>query len=65
MTKLTGVCCLFFCYSFGPMGFYAERNAEIEKRNRARELRAQALELPDIDLKRKMPTLFKGYHLSI
>ncbi|KAL7597675.1 hypothetical protein Lser_V15G26451 [Lactuca serriola] len=29
-------------------------NAEIEKRNRARELRARALELPDVSLRRKI-----------
>ncbi|KAK1428777.1 hypothetical protein QVD17_17617 [Tagetes erecta] len=34
--------------------FIQRRNAEIEKRNRARELRAQALELPDIALRRKI-----------
>ncbi|KAI3682416.1 hypothetical protein L1987_82386 [Smallanthus sonchifolius] len=31
-----------------------KRNAEIDERNRARELRAQALELPDISLKQKI-----------
>ncbi|GLT72963.1 hypothetical protein SLA2020_448540 [Shorea laevis] len=30
------------------------RNANIEKRNRARQLRAQALELPDLSLRRKL-----------
>lgn len=29
-------------------------NAEIDKRNRAREQRAQALELPDLSLRRKV-----------
>ncbi|KAD4385040.1 hypothetical protein E3N88_25208 [Mikania micrantha] len=44
----------FFAIPLARWVFIQKRNAEIEKRNRARELRAQALELPDIDLKRKI-----------
>lgn len=33
------------------------RNARIEKRNRARQQRAQALELPDLSLRRKVTIL--------
>ncbi|KAJ0792054.1 hypothetical protein HanOQP8_Chr01g0012981 [Helianthus annuus] len=51
-------------FGFYAVGFFAipsarwflirKRNAEIEKRNRARELRAQALQLPDVALRQKI-----------
>ncbi|KAF5821462.1 hypothetical protein HanRHA438_Chr01g0014711 [Helianthus annuus] len=53
-----------FFSQFYAVGFFAipsarwflirKRNAEIEKRNRARELRAQALQLPDVALRQKI-----------
>ncbi|KAF5821463.1 hypothetical protein HanXRQr2_Chr01g0014281 [Helianthus annuus] len=64
---LTGQTCDFCFHFFSQLyavSFFAipttrwfliqRRNAEIEKRNRARELRAQALQLPDVALKQKI-----------
>ncbi|XP_076900212.1 uncharacterized protein At5g03900, chloroplastic-like [Bidens hawaiensis] len=44
----------FFAIPTGRWFLIQKRNAEIEKRNRARELRAQALQLPDVVLKQKI-----------
>ncbi|XAR69190.1 hypothetical protein NMG60_11000683 [Bertholletia excelsa] len=44
----------FFAIPLVRWFFIRKRNSEIEKRNLAREQRAQALELPDISLRRKL-----------
>ncbi|GMP95198.1 hypothetical protein CsSME_00044334 [Camellia sinensis var. sinensis] len=44
----------FFAIPLVRWFFIRKRNADIEKRNLAREQRAQALELPDISLRRKL-----------
>ncbi|KAJ0792055.1 hypothetical protein HanOQP8_Chr01g0013021 [Helianthus annuus] len=44
----------FFAIPTARWFLIQRRNAEIEKRNRARELRAQALQLPDVALKQKV-----------
>lgn len=44
----------FFAIPLVRWYFIQQTNAEIEKRNRARELRARALELPDAFLRRKI-----------
>ncbi|MFS7903616.1 hypothetical protein Hanom_Chr01g00026151 [Helianthus anomalus] len=44
----------FFAIPLARWFLIRKRNAEIEKRNRARELRAQALQLPDVALRQKI-----------
>ncbi|KAL5545839.1 hypothetical protein UlMin_005526 [Ulmus minor] len=44
----------FFAIPLFRWFFLRRRNAEIEKRNQAREQRARALELPDLSLRRKL-----------
>ncbi|KAI7747527.1 hypothetical protein M8C21_016729 [Ambrosia artemisiifolia] len=44
----------FFAIPSARWFLIQKRNAEIEKRNRARELHAQALQLPDVALKQKI-----------
>ncbi|KAJ0622079.1 hypothetical protein HanIR_Chr01g0016041 [Helianthus annuus] len=45
---------VFFAIPSARWFLIRKRNAEIEKRNRARELRAQALQLPDVALRQKI-----------
>lgn len=44
----------FFAIPFVRWFFVQRTNERIEKRNKARELRARALELPDLSLRRKV-----------
>ena len=52
----------FFAIPLFRWFFMQRKNAEIEKRNQAREQSARALEVPDLTLRRKVINIYSGVH---